>query len=293
MSEWQAPDRAEAVTGWAAEQELSITEARLRFAQVSILDAISQTAPLREALVLKGGNALDFIWVPNRSTTDLDFTASDESMIQFFSHERLRDLFQRALDRLESTRSFIGRVHSVRQFPPGDHRTFASLEVRIGFALSTEPALVTRIRSGRPSTSIVRVEISLNDVVSEALDVAVANSNATIRVCSLEDVIAEKLRSLLQQPIRNRYRKQDVLDIAAVLLSGHPLDRQKVATYLLEKASSRAIIPTKSAFLAPDVRARARTDYDTLQSTVRKQFIPFSEAWELVMHLVQELGLPE
>ena len=52
-----------------------MSEARRRFAQYAVLRAISSSARLRELLVSKGGDALDFVWSPNRGTIDLDFSA--------------------------------------------------------------------------------------------------------------------------------------------------------------------------------------------------------------------------
>jgi predicted nucleotidyltransferase component of viral defense system len=52
-----------------------MSEARRRFAQYAVLRAIASSARLSELLVFKGGNALDFVWSPNRSTSDLDFSA--------------------------------------------------------------------------------------------------------------------------------------------------------------------------------------------------------------------------
>lgn len=60
---------------WASEHQIPLDEARRRFAQYGILRAISTSRRLHEVLAFKGGNALDFIWHPNRSTIDLDFTA--------------------------------------------------------------------------------------------------------------------------------------------------------------------------------------------------------------------------
>jgi predicted nucleotidyltransferase component of viral defense system len=33
---------------------------------------------LRDALIFKGGNALDVLWIANRSTIDLDFSTNHE-----------------------------------------------------------------------------------------------------------------------------------------------------------------------------------------------------------------------
>lgn len=52
---------------------VTVAEGRARFAQYAVLLGISQVRVLRDGLVCKGGNALDFDWQPNRSTVDLDF----------------------------------------------------------------------------------------------------------------------------------------------------------------------------------------------------------------------------
>jgi len=54
---------------------VGISEARQRFAQYAVLRAVASPARLSELLVFKGGDALDFVWSPNRSTIDLDFSA--------------------------------------------------------------------------------------------------------------------------------------------------------------------------------------------------------------------------
>ena len=60
---------------WAGERGVGMSEAPRRFAQYAVLRAIASSARLSELLVFKGGNALDFVWSPNRSTIDLDFSA--------------------------------------------------------------------------------------------------------------------------------------------------------------------------------------------------------------------------
>jgi predicted nucleotidyltransferase component of viral defense system len=59
---------------WAHTQRVGVLEARSRFAQYGVLFAIASVYPLQRDFVFKGGNALDFVWLPNRSTVDLDFS---------------------------------------------------------------------------------------------------------------------------------------------------------------------------------------------------------------------------
>lgn len=66
------------LAAWADRSQITIDEARRRFAQYVVLCGIADIRPLRETLVFKGGNALDFVWHPNRSTIDLDFSRCHE-----------------------------------------------------------------------------------------------------------------------------------------------------------------------------------------------------------------------
>ncbi len=88
----------------------------------------------------------------------------------------------------------------------------------------------------------------------------------TVRAYSLLDLIAEKLRALLQQPSRKRNRRQDVYDIAS-LLKQFALDhaeKTSLLALLREKCRARAIEPDREALSQPDVRERAEKDWDTL-----------------------------
>ncbi len=64
---------------WAETNGVSVDEARRRFAQYGALCGITLVPALRTGLVFKGGNALDFVWRPNRSTIDLDFSLDMEA----------------------------------------------------------------------------------------------------------------------------------------------------------------------------------------------------------------------
>jgi predicted nucleotidyltransferase component of viral defense system len=65
---------------WAKEQGIPVSEARVRYAQFGILQSIAGSKFLSNALVFKGGSALDLVWQPNRSTLDLDFSSRDANL---------------------------------------------------------------------------------------------------------------------------------------------------------------------------------------------------------------------
>ena len=63
---------------------------------------------------------------------------------------------------------------------------------------------------GRKSAQVIEPEISLNDIICETVSWKPDESSEPLLRCSLEDNLAEMLRALLQQPIHNRSRPQDV-----------------------------------------------------------------------------------
>ncbi len=140
-----------------------------------------------------------------------------------------------------------------------------------------------------PST--VDVEISINELVCEAVSFSLRPGGHALRVCSLDDIVAEKLRDLLQQPIRKRSRPQDVYDIANIVRLGLILDVAKVSAYLIRKAESREIRPLKHSF-DDTVKNLATIGYENLMAPNDPDFIPFDEAWARVLEFVSMLSIP-
>ncbi|MBA2278615.1 MAG: nucleotidyl transferase AbiEii/AbiGii toxin family protein [Chloroflexia bacterium] len=136
------------------------------------------------------------------------------------------------------------------------------------------------------------MDISLNEPICAATEMMLDASHQ-LRVATIEDIVAEKLRALLQQPIRNRDRRQDLLDLAIVLSSDTELDRERVARFLIRKAAARRVPVSRAAFHDPDVLIRAERDYSALRTTTRHRFAPFVDADALLHAFVATLPIPE
>ena len=272
---------------WAREQARRPTEARLRFAQYAVLRAVTDSRILSDQLVFKGGNALDFIWQPNRSTQDLDFSVRDGIMDQ----SELRTLLNRALEAATNELGILLRLQRLRQQPPGEGRTFITYQIHIGYALQDDVRNRALLEQSQPSPAIIEVDISLNEPVCEDAFVDVQGTHQ-LRVSTLEDIVAEKLRALLQQPLRNRTREQDLLDIAIVVRAQPALDREKVGRFLIEKAAARQVPVSRAAFHDPEVARRASQDYQRLRQTAHT-FIPLEEALAVLYTFIGTLSIPE
>ena len=282
------PTTYQGIQGWAKENGTSPSEARERFVQYVILRAITNSRMLGSILVFKGGNALDFIWQPNRSTKDLDFSSLDSGLRE----EQLRAALQQGLDAMWRVFDVALRVQRLNRQPPGEGKTFVTYDVTIGYALPDDTNNRKRLEQGQPSKSVIPLDISLNEPICDYQPVDIQAAQP-LRVSTLEDIVAEKLRSLLQQLLRDRQRRQDLLDIAVLLRRHVKLDRARVAEYLKRKAEARNVPVSRAAFNNPEIARRARVDYGALQQKTRRTFIPFDEALAELLAFVQQLDIPE
>lgn len=293
------PPSFQEVAAWAEASGVTLAEARVRFAQYAVLRTIAEVPALRQALVFKGGNALDFVWQPNRSTVDLDFSLDPQSPLRGLRRDDLSHLLAGGVPLARTQLGVVLAVHRIRQNPPGTDKDFVTYEARIGYALPDQDRLGSAwLKENRARTSSESMSASTNrsamlgEPICDARLVSLEPA-LQLRVATLEDIVAEKLRALLQQPIRNRERRQDVLDIAVILQANPTLDRNKVAGFLQEKAAARAVPVSRSAFHDPEVARRAQADYEALSATTRTMFVPFAAALALLHDFIAELAIPE
>jgi predicted nucleotidyltransferase component of viral defense system len=286
------PFSFDTIGAWARENAVSANEARVRFAQYAVLQSIAAVRQLREGLVFKGGNALDFVWQPNRSTVDLDFSVDHKSALATPDADTIQTLLERGNGVAIAATGILLVVHQVRRNPPGEDRHFVTFQGRVGYSLPDQARLRQRMEQGERSPQVIDLDISINEPIGDAR-IRELSSGVFLRVATIEDIVAEKLRALLQQPIRNRHRRQDLLDIAVVLRENATFDRGLVAAFLLTKAEARGVPVSRAAFRNPEVAERASVGYAELQQTTRVLFVPYEEALTLLHEFVNNLEIPD
>ena len=110
---------------------------------------------------------------------------------------------------------------------------------------------------------------------------------------ALTDLIAEKLRALMRQEKRNRYRRQDIYDLRFLLESGiTEAQKKSVLKNLLSKAQARGIEPDRDSFDDPELRRRAEKEYATLTDEIQGDLPNFDESFELVESFDHSLPWP-
>ena len=276
---------------WRQEHGTSIANANSRFMEFVILHCFAASAPLRNSVALKGGNALRLVYQTPRSTKDLDFSVDGEGIPD--ERDRLREVLDRALRRAEQRFGVKAKCQRVKRNPPGPNATHPTYDIGVGYQFPSD-----RYYHGfmdRNVSTVIPLEITFFDRVCDVSAYTLCpGESESIRVCTLEDIVAEKLRALLQQKLRNRYRSEDVFDIAYLMKrDNRELDRSKIGEYMIEESAIRDIVVSKSAF-DDEIREMAAYEYDKrLREQAGKHFIPFANAWNEVLSLVETLDNPD
>lgn len=283
------PKSTSDIAAWSKRNASTISEARIRFVQVATLSAIASTPGLMNHLAFKGGNALRFVHGNPRSTIDLDFTAEGDFPDDA---EKIKDLLNSALIRIRNRLGVKARCQSIKRKPPNIERTHPTYAIKVCFQLPGDKYYQNFEDHSRLS-EVIDLEISFNDHVCETILWNPWTSDRPLRICSLEDLIAEKLRAILQQVPRNRSRPQDVYDISSRWrISRAKVDLTKVSDYLRRKAAGRIEPPRKSSF-DEDVKSKAKLQYEQQLGPQTREFIPFEDAWADVLELVSLLSIPD
>lgn len=260
----------------------------------TVFRAIAHSDKLRSELVLKGGYALKHVYNSPRASVDLDFTDIDnyskrpDEEVQKVLRE-ISDELDKSLKDVMGEENFTDILVQSASVEPAkrDVREHPSLEIKVGYSRKSG--------STPPYSDVVKLEISLNDIVCEHQ--YFEEGKRRLRVSTLNDIIAEKLRALLQQIDRDRYRPRDVFDIWFFhTKASNQFDYQKISRFLLEKSKGKLSLNAvrKASFHNEALKKRASEDYSSLRDTVGGVALPFFEvAFDEVLKVVDKLTIPD
>ncbi|MCZ4432085.1 nucleotidyl transferase AbiEii/AbiGii toxin family protein [Agrobacterium sp. SOY23] len=273
LSTWVDEARADPVTF----QERQVTEI--------LLQAIGITQALRQSLILKGGILMSLMHGSYRHTGDVDFTAIVDPEPYA---EQLKTTLGGALRRAAAELGYADLVCAVQRFDYQPRKdgfsgfTAPALKLSIGHARkgTTDEQ---RLAQGR-STRIVEVDISFKETVVNTAEIVIEEPGVTILTYSVEEIIAEKIRAILQQVKRNRTRRQDVFDIVWLLDRYQPGDEMKIVIHatLLKKSQARDLDPGPGSFDDPEVKRRSAEEWETMRLEVGNKLPDFETAFSRV-----------
>jgi predicted nucleotidyltransferase component of viral defense system len=252
-----------------------------------ILTAVSHDLNLRGSMVMKGGILMGIRYHSERFTTDLDFSTSatkGEINVEEFEKNLRHSLSMAAAD---SDYGLDCQIQGCRINPPNDDYQFPNLELKIGYAYKGTPKH-KRLMTGQ-SPTVVKIDFSLNEPIIDIEEIDLGDG-VSLQAYALTDLIAEKLRALMQQEMRNRYRRQDIYDLCFLLESGISPEQMKlVHKSLIIKAEARGIVPHLDSLSNTELRRRSHAEYSTLADEIQGPLPDFDESYNLVESFYRSL----
>jgi hypothetical protein len=256
------------IDAWVGDARSDPIKYRDRRVTHIFLTAIGLTPALQDKMYLKGGALMMLAFASPRGTQDIDFTVSADP--EPFASD-LFELLNPSLLRAAAQLGYIDlvcRAQTLKRFPRA-----TNFETAVGPALRLTIAHAKRstneekrLESGTAS-QVLQVDLSFKEPIIHSAEAKLGRPVMSIQAYALEDIIAEKLRALLQQPLRNRSRRQDVYDIGW-LLNNRPINadfRSRIFDSMIRKGAERDVKPTIDSFDNPELRRRAGMNWDTLE----------------------------
>ncbi|MDA8350207.1 MAG: nucleotidyl transferase AbiEii/AbiGii toxin family protein [Pseudomonadota bacterium] len=257
----------------------------LRMAVHTILVAVSRAPTLPNLMVLKGGILLALQYQGDRFTRDIDFSTG-KTVPEMSVNGVVEELTAALSLQVQMLNYGLDcRIQGHELKPPGEHRTWPTLQLRIGYAPMANLTRHRRLVNGK-SPAALALDLSYNEVIT-AVELVSIPGGAVVQAYTLPDLIAEKLRAMLQQPSRHRNRRQDVYDLYRVLSRPEVQDgpfRAAVLQALQAKTAARNLAVNRQSIADPEVRRRSERDYAQLRAEISSELPDFEQAYTAVQN---------
>lgn len=255
-----------------------------------ILTAIGASTVLRGNMILKGGMLMALRYDSSRFTRDADFSTA----AKYAKGDELKLLEELAnqlvLANAGSSYDTFCQIQSHSLMPPGPNKSFPTLALSIGYASKNNLRAFQRLLAGQ-SPAIVEIDYSYNEAVLDP-EMLRLNEGDGLQVYSLVNLMAEKFRSLLQQPVRNRHRRQDVYDLWLLLSEVHDwahADRQALRDCIVASTQSRGLRAEPLSLRDPRVTQMAAVGYLDMQAEIDGPLPAFDAIYRSVQNFYENL----
>lgn len=233
------------------------------------LTTLGTAEPYCKKFFLKGGILMGVVYDSPRQTADIDYSTIMEPNPEIIQH--LQDTLTEAFPRVAAILGYpdlICKIQTIKLRPKESNFTTAQapgFEITVGYA-KRGTNQETLLQKGKAAT-VLNADISFKEPVGGIQLLKLGSSDTKISAYSLMDVIAEKLRALLQQEKRNRYRRQDIYDLN-LLIQRFAFDAdEKIRLHklLLEKCHARDVFPRDISLEQEEIVRRAKSEWHTLE----------------------------
>ena len=253
-------------------------------ARRAVLAALQAEPDLTRDYALKGGLVLQRIYGSPRVSHDIDLNHVEPhpNEISEAYTATLQDVADRLADRVAET-------------APASGLASARVEVQKWSQALPTVFLLVHYRTEAGEAGHVEVQVTLCERVCEAVPARI--DGVPVRASGLNDLVADKLKVLLQQPHRHEARHADVYDLWFSLAQA-PLcaDPARVRSALETKLQVwPELLPLRAgAFREMAVRTFAEQGYKKIQSEQPDlPFAPFDVVWAEILAFVDRMELPD
>ena len=257
-----------------------------------ILRAIAQDQSLSPVMIMKGGILLAIRYKSSRFTTDVDFSTPQH--LQQIDLPLFFKAVQSALASVSAANDYglALALQSHKINPPNrPDVSFPTLQLKIGYANRLNANEMRRFTL-KQSPKTIQIDYSFNEWVSEIEAQNV--DGGVLSMYAYHDLIAEKLRSVLQQPIRDRARFQDIYDLFLLVEGTTPTDEDKQAVFekLHAACMDRKVPLFKHALRQEEVLKYSKQEYSTIAALIKNP-PDFDIAYRVVQDFFEDLPWPD
>jgi len=254
-----------------------------------VLTAIGSSVALRSTMVMKGGLLMAIRYDSTRFTKDADFSTKAKYE-KAEAQDLLAELDQQlviANEILQYDTMCLRQRAEVR--PARPDASFPTMSLNIGYAPRSKASEVDRLRNKQAPT-VVQIDYSYNEAVYD-VEILGIGEGEEIQAYSFLNLIAEKYRSLLQQPTRRRNRRQDVYDINLLVrgIKMEPAEQLRLLNLLVASCKEREIQATKASISNPEVIEMAKEGYELLAQEVEEPLPAFADAYASINSFYEQL----
>lgn len=246
-----------------------------------ILSAITRDPLLVDLMVMKGGILMALRYGSPRFTRDIDFSTG--RLLNQIDPEAVHAALKSSLA-LASAEFEYGLDCKVQSFQIQPSKrpeaSFPSLMISIGSAYRGSSDHRHLMRGA--ATSKVAIDFSLNEQILSIETLKIQDGDR-LQTYGITDLVAEKYRSLLQQPSRDRYRRQDIFDLNQLTKRNfNEAEKISILESLRAKSRSRNLEPSTNSLSDPEVIRRAQKDYHHLTDEIEGELPDFEESFDRV-----------
>jgi predicted nucleotidyltransferase component of viral defense system len=251
--------------------------------------AIANSPFLNSQMIMKGGILLAIRFAGNRFTKDIDFS-TDQSYSKAVEATIIDELTTQLTLAVESLNYGLDmRIQNWKINPANSEASFPTLTIKIGYAYKGTKKHLRLMLNKSPS--VISIDYSFNET-NQDIDTIEIPEVGNIKAYSLHDLVAEKYRAIIQQPLRNRFRRQDAYDIFKLIENGFLDDysiKHKILVSLIIKARSRGINVNPNLLDDEDTQQRSGKEYDTLGNEIEGILPPFELMFNTVKAFYKSL----